>query len=110
MTSMPIGIIEAAVAPHPRVTVPAVPWANLMPWKRAIGEMAVMSRIAKPLAIDAKDQTAHWRRLFWQPARTKKELSRRERLWFWWGSTGWFAELAARGVTISAEKSFVRGD
>ena len=65
---------------------------------------------ARLRAAIAKDQTAHWRRLFWQPARTKKELSRRERLWFWWGSTGWFAELAARGVTISAEKSFVRGD
>jgi hypothetical protein len=64
---------------------------------------------ARVRAAIAKDQTVHWRRLFWQPAPNKKELDRRERLWFWWGSTGWFAELAARGVTISAEKSFARG-
>jgi hypothetical protein len=67
---------------------------------------------ARLRAAIAKDQTVNWRRLFWepaQPARTKKELDRRERLWFWWGSTGWQAELAARGVTISAERSFARG-
>ena len=61
---------------------------------------------ARLRAAIARDQTAHWRHLFWQPARTKKELDRRERLFFWWGSTGWFAEAASRGVTISAEKSF----
>ena len=65
---------------------------------------------ARLRAAIARDQTVHWRRLFWQSARTKKELDRRERLWFWWGSTGWFAQLAARGVTISAEKTFTRGD
>ncbi len=64
---------------------------------------------ARLRAAIARDQTVHWRRLFWQPAFTKKELEKRERLWFWWGSIGWQAELAARGVTISAEKSFARG-
>jgi len=64
---------------------------------------------ARLRAAIAKDQTAHWRRLFWEPVRTKKELDRRERLWFWWGGIGWQAELAARGVTISADRSFARG-
>ena len=64
---------------------------------------------ARMRAAIARDQTAHWRRLFWQPARTKRELENRERLWFWWGSIGWQAELAARGVNLSAERSFARG-
>jgi len=64
---------------------------------------------ARLRAAIAKDQTVHWGRLFWQPARTRKELEKRERLWFWWGSIGWQAVLAARGVTISAERSFARG-
>jgi hypothetical protein len=64
---------------------------------------------ARLRAAIAKDQTVHWRGRFWEPARTKKELDLRERLWFWWGSTGWQAELAARGVTISAKRSFARG-
>ena len=57
-------------------------------------------------AAVARDQTSHWRRLFWEPARTKRELDRRERLWFWWGSTGWQAELEARGVNVRLEKSW----
>jgi hypothetical protein len=65
---------------------------------------------ARLRAAVARDQAAHWRRLLWEPARSKKELDKRERLWFWWGSIGWQAGLAARGVTISAEKSFARGD
>lgn len=60
-------------------------------------------------AAIAKDQTAHWRRLFWEPAPSKKEADRREWLWFWWRSTGLFAELSSRGLTISAERSFARG-
>jgi len=60
-------------------------------------------------AAIARDQTQHWRRLFWQPARTKKELDRRERLWFWWGSIGWQAELASRGVPTQLEQSWARG-
>ena len=63
---------------------------------------------ARLRAAIATDQTVHRRRLFWQPAPTKRELDRRERLWFWWGSTGWLAELAARGVTISAKRSLAR--
>ena len=47
-------------------------------------------------AAIARDQTSHWRRLFWEPARTKAELERRERLWFFWGSLGWQAENQAR--------------
>ena len=57
-------------------------------------------------AAIARDQTKHWRRLFWEPAPTKRELDRRESLWFWWGSTGWQAEMAARGVGLMAERSF----
>jgi len=57
-------------------------------------------------AAIARDQTQHWRRLFWQPARGKKELDRRERLWFWWGSIGWQAELASRGVMTQLERSW----
>jgi hypothetical protein len=60
-------------------------------------------------AAIARDQTQHWRRLFWQPARSKKELDRRERLWFWWGSIGWQAEMAARGVMTQREQSYARG-
>lgn len=60
-------------------------------------------------AAIAKDQTVHWRRLFWQPAPTKKELDRRERLWFWWGSIGWQAEQAFRGRWPGREQSFARG-
>ncbi len=47
---------------------------------------------ARLRAAIARDQTSHWRQLFWEPARTKKELGRRESLWFWWGSNGWMAE------------------
>ena len=63
---------------------------------------------ARLRAAIARDQTTHWRRLFWQVAPTKKELDRRERNWFWWGSIGWQAELAARGIPISRERSFAR--
>ena len=60
-------------------------------------------------AAIAKDQTAHWRRLFWEPAPSKTEAQRREWLWFWWRSTGLFAELSPRSLTIPAERSFARG-
>jgi hypothetical protein len=64
---------------------------------------------ARMRAAIARDQTSHWRRLFWEAAPTKKELDRRERLWFWWGSIGWQAGLAARGIWLQREKSFARG-
>ncbi len=60
-------------------------------------------------AAIARDQTQHWRRLFWQPARTKKELEQREKLWFWWGGIGWQAELASRGVPTQLERSWAGG-
>jgi hypothetical protein len=40
---------------------------------------------ARLRAAVARDQAAHWRRLLWEPARTKKQLDKRERLWFWVG-------------------------
>jgi hypothetical protein len=54
-------------------------------------------------AAIARDQTRHWGRLFWQPAPTRRELDRRERLWFWWGGVGFFAEVQAR--TLATEKA-----
>lgn len=67
-----------------------------------------ITEAARMRAAIARSQTQHWRRLFWEPARTKKELEHRERMWFWWGSTGWQAELAARGVGLVNEKGFSR--
>jgi hypothetical protein len=64
---------------------------------------------ARMRAAIARDQTSHWRRLFWEPARTKKELDRRERMWFWWGSIGWQAEMASRGISTHLEQSWARG-
>ena len=61
-------------------------------------------------AAIARDQTQHWRRLFWAPAKTKKELERRETMWFWWGSIGWQAEVAARTLARQAERGSVRGE
>jgi len=60
-------------------------------------------------AAIAKDQTAHWRRIFWDPAPSKREAQRREYLWFWWRCTVLFAELSFRSLTIPAERSFARG-
>ncbi len=71
--------------------------------------MPSFKETARMRAAIARDQTVHWRRAFWQTAPTKKELDRRERLWFWWGSIGWQAELAARGVWTQREQSFARG-
>jgi len=34
--------------------------------------------------------------MFWEPARSRKELDRRERLWHWWGSVGFFSEMQAK--------------
>jgi hypothetical protein len=65
-----------------------------------------ITEAARLRAAIARDQTSHWRRLFWEPARTKKELERRERMWFWWGSTGWQAEMATRGVWLQKEHTF----
>src|SRR6266851_4337715 len=48
-----IGTAAAAMPPQLRATLPALPWANLMPAKIATGEMAVIRRIAKPLAIQS---------------------------------------------------------
>jgi hypothetical protein len=62
-------------------------------------------QVARLRAAIAREQTAHWRLLFWEPARTKKELSRRERNWFYWGSVGWQAEVAARGLRRQREGS-----
>jgi hypothetical protein len=53
-------------------------------------------------AAIARDQTTHWRRMFWAPARTKRELARREQLWFWWGGIGFLAEMEAK--TLAKEK------
>jgi hypothetical protein len=64
---------------------------------------------ARLRAAVARDQTAYWRKALFQPARTKKELDRYERLWFWWGSIGWQAEMAARGMWLQREQSFARG-
>ena len=47
-------------------------------------------------AAIAREQTTHWRQMFWAPARTKRELARREQLWFWWGSVGFHAEMEAK--------------
>jgi hypothetical protein len=63
---------------------------------------------ARMRAAIARDQRLHWWRLFWESAPTKRELERRERLWMWWGSIEWAARQAARGVTISRERSFAR--
>jgi hypothetical protein len=71
--------------------------------------MPSITEAARMRAAIARDQTVHWRRLFWEPARTKKELDRRERLWFWWGSTGWQAEQAAHGRWLTREQGFARG-
>jgi hypothetical protein len=68
--------------------------------------MPSISEAARLRAAIAREQTSHWRRLVWEPARTKKELDRRERLWFWWGSIGWQAELASRGFWLQKERSF----
>lgn len=68
-----------------------------------------ITEAARLRAAIAREQTVHWRRAFWQTAPTKKELDRRERLWFWWGSIGWQAENAARGRWPTREQSFGRG-
>ncbi len=68
--------------------------------------MPSLTEAARLRAAIARAQTQHWRHLFWQPAPTKKELERRESMWFWWGSIGWQAELAARGVGLDREKGF----
>lgn len=54
-------------------------------------------------AAIARDQTIHWRQMFWTPARTRRELSRREQLWFWWGGVGFFSEMQAK--TLAKEKA-----
>lgn len=59
-------------------------------------------------AAVARDQTPYWRRMFWEPARTKKELERRERNLFWWGSVGWQAEMATRGIGLQKERSLAK--
>ena len=63
-------------------------------------------QVARLRAAVAREQTAYWRRMFWEPARSKKELERRERNWFWWGSVGWQAEMASRGIWLQKERSF----
>jgi hypothetical protein len=57
----------------------------------------------------ARDQTSHWRRLFWEVAPSKKELNRRESMWFWWGSIGWQAEMAARHPSLLPERGYAHG-
>jgi hypothetical protein len=64
---------------------------------------------ARVRAAIARDQTSHWRRLFWEVAPSKKELNRREGLWFWWGSIGWQAEMAARNPSLQPERGYARG-
>ena len=61
---------------------------------------------AGPPAAIARDQTTHWPKVLFQPAKTKKELDRCERPW--WGSIGWQAEMAARGLWLQREQSFAR--
>ena len=65
---------------------------------------------ARMRAAIARDQTQHWKRLFWAPAKTKKELARRETMWFWCGSIGWQAEVAARTLARQAERGSGRGE
>jgi len=68
--------------------------------------MPSITQAARLRAAIARSQTQHWRNLFWQPAPTKKELDRRESLWFWWGSVGWQAEMASRGNWLQKQRSF----
>ena len=64
--------------------------------------------VARLRAVIARDQAAHWRRLLWEPAFTKKEVDRRESLWIWWGNTAWATRLALRGEAVSRDKGFAR--
>ena len=61
-------------------------------------------------AAIARDQTQHWRRLFWAPAKTKKELARSETMWFRWGSIGCQTEVAARTLARQAKRGSGRGE
>jgi hypothetical protein len=65
-----------------------------------------VTEAARVRAAVARDQTTHWGRLLLEPAHTKKELDRRERLWFRWGSIRFQAQLATRGVWVQKEQSF----
>ncbi|HVC76221.1 MAG TPA: hypothetical protein VND96_06865 [Candidatus Micrarchaeaceae archaeon] len=64
--------------------------------------------VARQRAAIARDQNTHWRKALFQPAKTKKELDRCERLWFWWGGIGWQAEMAVRGLWLQRERSVAR--
>jgi hypothetical protein len=55
-----------------------------------------ITEAARLRAAIARDQTSHWRRLFWKPARTKRELERRERMWFWRGGIRFQSLMATR--------------
>ena len=68
--------------------------------------MPTFEEASRLRAAIARDQTRYWLHMFWQPAKTKRELDRRERNWFWWGSIGWQAQLAARGVLLKLERSW----
>jgi hypothetical protein len=60
-------------------------------------------------AAIARDQKHHWWELWWQPAPTKKEVARRERLWFRWRCIQHFAELEEQRSPMGAERSLARG-
>lgn len=59
-------------------------------------------------AAIARDQTRHWRQKFWEPARSRKELDLRERLWHWWGSLGFFSEMQAKVLAKEKGRSAER--
>jgi hypothetical protein len=56
-------------------------------------------------AAIARDQGRHWYRKLWEPARSRKELERRERLWFWWGGVGFFAQVQANTMDKAKARS-----
>ena len=56
-------------------------------------------------AAIARDQSKYWWRMFWKPAPSPKELDRRERLWMWWGSVGFIAQVNANTLAREADRS-----
>ena len=53
----------------------------------------------------ARDQRQRWWDLWWQPAPTKRESDRRERLWFRWRVISFQSELATRSARTQEEHS-----
>lgn len=64
--------------------------------------------VARLREVIARDQTVYWGRAFFQTAKTKKELDRRERNWFWWGGIGWQAHQASHSRWLMREQTLSR--